>query len=471
MTLIARLNARRLVGLVVPFLATSLFGWLGLMAGAPGGDFSVAIWPASGVALASMLVMGRSVWPAVFAGSAVPLMLGSGNVVWSLISAAGLTVEAGLGSLLVERFTRGTHAFERPQSIVRAAVFVAIASATSALAVSLATSAVGQASSNAFVWTTWWLASLAGTLVVAPVVLLWMARPLGQVRLLSVFEAAVLLTGLSLVSLVVFAGRFGSDVQNYPLEFLCVPFLLWAAFRLGPRTVSLAALVLCGTAVWGTMGGFGPFSRPSAIESTILVQVYVIVVATMAAVIAAVVTEHRRATEQLGELATTDPLTGIANYRRLLDVLRFEIARSNRTGRPFSILFLDMDGLKAINDAHGHLAGSRALCRLAQTLRTSVRAIDTPTRYGGDEFAVVLPETSEAGGYTVLRRITERLAVAVPGAIPISVSGGVAVFPRDGASPTQLLRSADKLLYEAKEQASASRRRHATGLERPGTAS
>src|SRR5690606_23606390 len=114
-------------------------------------------------------------------------------------------------------------------------------------------------------------------------------------------------------------------------------------------------LVLCGTAVWGTMSGFGPFSRPSAIESTILVQVYVIVVATMAAVIAAVVTEHRRATEQLGELATTDPLTGIANYRRLLDVLRFEIARSNRTGRPFSILFLDMDGLKAINDAHGHL--------------------------------------------------------------------------------------------------------------------
>jgi diguanylate cyclase (GGDEF)-like protein len=470
MTQSSRVDARRVASLLIPFFATAAFGWLGLWAGGWNGDFVVAVWPAGGTALVAMLLLGRSVWPAIFLGSVVPLVLAGGNVVWSTISAAGLTIGAGLGSLLVERLARGTQAFERPQSILRAAVIVAATSGISALAVALATSTVAHDASGAFIWVTWWLASLGGTLIVAPVLLLWMAAPLGRIRLLPAFEALVLLGGLSLVALVVFAGRLAGPVQNYPLEFLCVPFLLWAAFRLGPRTVSLAAAVLCGTAIWGTMHGFGPFARASVVESTLLVQAYMVVVATMAAVIAAVVSEHRRATEQLGELATTDPLTGIANYRRLLDVLRFEIARSNRTGRPFSILFLDMDGLKAINDAHGHLAGSRALCMLADTLRMSVRAIDTPTRYGGDEFAVVLPETAEAGGYTVLRRITERLA-QLPGKIPISVSGGVAVFPRDGASPTQLLRSADKLLYEAKEQAAATRRRHATGLERPGTAS
>jgi len=296
--------------------------------------------------------------------------------------------------------------------------------------------------------------------VAAPLLLLWAVSPAPPVRVLSVLEAVAILAALTGVSLVVFAGRFPTDVQNYPLEFLCVPFLLWAAFRQGRRTVSVAAAVLCGVAAWGTMRGFGPFVRDSENEAIVLVQAYIAVMGTMAAVIAAVVSERRRAEAQLRELATTDPLTGLANYRRLLEVLRGEIARSNRTGRPFSVLFLDMNGLKGINDQYGHLAGSRALCRLAETLRRSCRAIDTPTRFGGDEFAIVLPETPEAGGYIVLRRISERLAASTDQP-SIAVSGGVAVFPRDGSSPTQLLRAADKVLYESRTRGAAGRRRPA----------
>jgi diguanylate cyclase (GGDEF)-like protein len=174
--------------------------------------------------------------------------------------------------------------------------------------------------------------------------------------------------------------------------------------------------------------------------------------------LAAVVAEHKQAEGQLREMATTDPLTGLANYRRLLEVLKIEIARSNRTGRPFAVLFVDMNGLKKLNDKYGHLAGSRALCRIAETLRQSCRQIDTPARFGGDEFALVLPETGEAGGQVVLRRINDRLA-ADPGKVTIAVSGGVAVFPRDGDSPTLLLRAADKLLYRAKAETAASRKR------------
>lgn len=436
-------------------------GWMGLWPGGVRPDYTVVVWPASGLALAALLGFGRVVWPAVLAGAMITMFASSGSPLWSLVAATGLTLEGVVAAAFVERYAKGTSAFLRPETIFRVVVIVAIVAAPiSATLASVGTVLVGPAlwGELGYLWMTWWLANLAGTLVAAPLILLWVSTPVTRVRVLSIVEAVAILAALTGVSLVVFAGRFPTDVQNYPLEFLCVPFLLWAAFRQGRRTVSLAAAVLCGVAAWGTMRGYGPFVRDSENEAIVLVQAYIAVMGTMAAVIAAVVAEHRRAEAQLRELATTDPLTGLANYRRLLEVLRGEIARSNRTGRPFTVLFLDMNGLKRINDKYGHLAGSRALCRLADTLRQSCRAIDTPTRFGGDEFAIVLPETPEAGGYIVLRRISEKLAAAEVEPV-IAVSGGVAVFPRDGSSPTQLLRAADRVLYESRTR-SAGRRRH-----------
>lgn len=226
-------------------------------------------------------------------------------------------------------------------------------------------------------------------------------------------------------------------------------------------------LVLSLVALSGTLQGFGPFARDSANEALVLVQAYIAVMAMTGPVLAAALAEHRQAEAQLRELATTDSLTGLVNYRRLLEVLKTEIARSSRTKRPFSLVFIDMNGLKRINDCHGHLVGSRALTRLADTLRSSVRSIDTPARFGGDEFAIVLPETPEDGARLVLQRITDRVR-ADPGRPSMSISGGVAVFPRDGESPTLLLRAADKLLYEAKARTAAERKAAAEEM-RTGT--
>lgn len=443
------------------FVVYVALGYLGLAVGGFSGS-TIAVWPASGFALAALVVFGRNAWPAILAGALLALVSASGEIIWSITIAVGYTMEAIVGAILVERFARGRDAFRRSSTIFRfVAIAVFVSTPLSSAYGVLASTLFGPSSWSdfAYLWMSWWLANLAGVLVVTPLALLWATTPidLKSLRPLGLLEATACLLATTGVALVVFGGRFPAEVKNYPLEFLCFPFLLWAAFRQGRRTVATATSVLSGVAVWGTTRGFGPFALESHNEALVLVQAYMAVMATTGAVLASVVAEHKKAEEQLRELATTDSLTGLANYRALLDVLRNEIARSNRTARPFAVLFMDMNGLKRINDQSGHMAGSRALCRLAETLRTSCRTIDTPARFGGDEFAVVLPETSEAGGYVVLSRISERLTAETENP-KLSVSGGVAVFPRDGTSPTQLLRAADKLLYEAK--ARATRRKH-----------
>jgi two-component system, cell cycle response regulator len=163
-------------------------------------------------------------------------------------------------------------------------------------------------------------------------------------------------------------------------------------------------------------------------------------------------TERKRAEEQAQLLAITDPLTGLGNYRRLLDVFHAEIERSGRTRRPFAVLLLDLDGLKKINDRYGHVAGSRALCRLGDALRLFCRAIDTAARYGGDEFAVILPETTASAAGFVASRIREQIATDSEQP-PLSASIGVAAYPQDGETIEALLQTADRELYGMKSRA------------------
>ena len=184
-------------------------------------------------------------------------------------------------------------------------------------------------------------------------------------------------------------------------------------------------------------------------ESLLLLQAYMGVASVTLLTLAAVVFERQEVLEQLRRLSVSDPLTGIANYRQLIERLQVEIERSQRSGRSFSLLFLDLDGLKGINDQHGHLAGNRALCRVAEALRILCRAIDTPARFGGDEFVLVLPEADEVAAWQVGRRVSEHLArdSEMP---TITVSLGVAIYPQNGETAERLLGAADRSLYDMK---------------------
>jgi len=159
--------------------------------------------------------------------------------------------------------------------------------------------------------------------------------------------------------------------------------------------------------------------------------------------------DNARLFDQVRRLAVTDSLTGLANYRTLVNAIQNELDRSKRSGRPFAIVLFDLDDLKLVNDKYGHLVGTRAICRLANVLRMHCRSTDTGARYGGDEFALVLPEADGEAAERVSKRVRDKLAAELE--IPqITVSAGAAVFPADGDSLEKLLASADRALYRMK---------------------
>jgi diguanylate cyclase (GGDEF)-like protein len=155
-------------------------------------------------------------------------------------------------------------------------------------------------------------------------------------------------------------------------------------------------------------------------------------------------------------LSVTDDLTQLYNSRYLNQVLRREAKRASRSGRPLSLLFLDLDGFKGINDNHGHQAGSRALVEAAAVIRRCARETDVAARFGGDEFALILPDTGSEGAAQVGDRVRERLAahpfLAGNGLnLRLTASVGVATLPDVAASAEELVRAADMAMYQVKD--------------------
>ena len=154
--------------------------------------------------------------------------------------------------------------------------------------------------------------------------------------------------------------------------------------------------------------------------------------------------------------AFTDPLTHLYNRRFFQSSLDREVRRSSRYGLEMSLLMLDLDGFKPVNDLYGHLSGDRVIERTGGIIRRMIRDSDVACRFGGEEFAVILPETGRIGAYAVAERIraeVERHFSRTPvenRIVLMTLSGGVACFPADGADPEILLSRSDQALYQAK---------------------
>jgi diguanylate cyclase (GGDEF)-like protein len=165
---------------------------------------------------------------------------------------------------------------------------------------------------------------------------------------------------------------------------------------------------------------------------------------------AAVSIFNARLIESLAATARTDPLTGLANRRAFERELEQRLAANSM--EPFCVIMLDVDELKQVNDAQGHAAGDAVLKRVASVLTANLRSIDIVTRWGGDEFVLLMPATDRVGALSLARRVGGTLRNPDDPVGPISVSIGTASFPGDGATAAALLGAADRSMYADKRQ-------------------
>jgi len=420
---------------------------------------ATAVWPPTGIALAALLTLGYHVWPGIFLGAFLVNVTTEGSVATSLGIAVGNTLEGLAGAYLVNRFANGRYPFDRPQDIFKFVLLAGMLSTTVSATFGVASLSLGGFASWAdygSIWFTWWLGDAVGALIVASVLLLWSANPRLQWSRGQVFEAALLLLSLVLAGLVVFGGWFPSETKNYPLAFLSIPLLIWAAFRFGQREAATATLVLAGIATWGTLNGLGPFAGQSPNESLLLLQAFIGVVAMLAIALAAAVSERRSFEAQLVHLVAHDPLTGLFSRRRFQEELSLQLALARRYGTRGALLFLDLDDFKSVNDSLGHRTGDELLISLARLLRERLRESDLLARLGGDEFAVVLPHVDGNQAQVLAGRLLETIrhhSITAKGqSIGITASIGIALFPEYGVTIEELLAHADRALYQAKEK-------------------
>ncbi|MGE5111645.1 MAG: diguanylate cyclase [Acidobacteriaceae bacterium] len=170
---------------------------------------------------------------------------------------------------------------------------------------------------------------------------------------------------------------------------------------------------------------------------------------------AAIAIDNARAVERIQELTITDDCTGLYNARHLYKTLEAEVYRSARFGYEFSVLFLDLDHFKRVNDTHGHLIGSKLLAEIGYSIKSHLRLIDYAFRYGGDEFVVLLPQTGKESALVVARRIRDvfrnSLFCREEGLnLNVRASMGVATYPEDAKSAHEIIRQADEMMYMVK---------------------
>ncbi|MEX8195440.1 sensor domain-containing diguanylate cyclase [Comamonas guangdongensis] len=300
-------------------------------------------------------------------------------------------------------------------------------------------------------WMHWWTGNCVGQLLVAPLVLAWLGPAKHKAPPLRWIELLGLAAGTAVVLLLA-----RSDLPSSPVLLLALGYalLVWIALERGLRAVTVANALMTMMVVWLAVRGDGFMSHLPVPERLFYVSFFVGTAVLFSLTLFALFEERKDLIHQLTELPSKDALTQLGNRRHFMEQSERELARARRDCQPVSLALLDVDHFKAINDRHGHTVGDQVLQMFARCCRATLRASDLIGRVGGEEFAVLLPDTDAQNASEVLRRLLNIIAqqsIHTPDGseVRITFSAGV-VEIAPGASLDAMYSAADRALYQGK---------------------
>ena len=274
---------------------------LGLMMDAVAG-FATLVWPATGIALAALVLFGYRLWPGVFIGAFIANVMTGAPAIVALGMAVGNTLEAVVGTGLVRRVPGFRPSLDRLQDILALIVLAAGVSTMVSATIGVSSLYLGGIlpREQAWVaWRAWWLGDLIGDLVIAPVLLIWATTPSMRLERRRIPEVAALVAAVVASGLLIFGGTAASDTATFGQAYLVFPGLIWAALRFGPHGAASMTFLTSFIAIWGTAVGQGPFARSVLYESLFALQTFMGVVAATFLVLAASIAERRHADKKL----------------------------------------------------------------------------------------------------------------------------------------------------------------------------
>ena len=474
---IARHGSLRSTILLCAALAAAyvLLGRLTFAVSVEYGNVTSVVFVPEGVALAFCVLFGARVAPGILIGQIILSAWSGPSLLGGFAIGLVNSFEGVLGAWLFQHW-KISHGFDRPRDVALFAVTVMVVlqpiSATGGVAVLYLLGVIPPSliptdwapwwiqglqkplpslSLVPSAWVHWWIGNSVGQLLVAPLMLSWL-QPAKPMPRSGVLDLLVSLAGMVVVLLLVLGW-----IPGDPLVLLAVtyPLLVWIGLRRGIRGISLANVLIVAAVTWAGASGEGFMSHLSVADRLSYVGFFVLTACFFSLMLFAMFEERRVLIDRLTQLASTDPLVPLSNRRHFMEVASREIEKSRRHSRPLALLMLDIDHFKRVNDEHGHATGDRALKAVAGCCAAVARKTDLAGRIGGEEFALLLPETTREGGKILAERLRECVADAVVALdsgerLSLTVSVGVATLAAHGGVDA-VLAAADEAMYRAKQ--------------------